>query len=57
MQRNTLIFILGYKLIFFDVYRRALASFKAVDLDNSRNLDSREVKTLLWLCNSEEPTE
>lgn len=26
-------------------------------MDNSRTLDSREVKTLLWLCNGEEPNE
>jgi hypothetical protein len=47
----------SFKSNFTSFYSRALASFKAVDLDNSRNLNVRELKTLLWLCNSEEPTE
>jgi Ca2+-binding EF-hand superfamily protein len=34
-----------------------LSSFKAVDLDNSQTLDVRELKTLLWLCNGEEPSD
>ena len=37
-------------------FRRALASFLSVDLDSSKSLDNSELKTLLWLCNGEEPS-
>ncbi len=41
----------------YDKAARAVASFKAVDFDCSHTLEPREIKTLLWLCNGEEPTE
>jgi len=36
---------------------RAFASFKAVDIEGAGSLDLKELKTLLWLCNGEEPSE
>lgn len=37
--------------------RKAISSFKAVDIDDSHTLNVKELTTLLWLCNGEEPTE
>ena len=44
-------------LTFNFIFRRAISSFKAVDLDDSHNLNIKELTTLLWLCNGEEPSE
>jgi Ca2+-binding EF-hand superfamily protein len=41
---------------FFTVMK-AWASFSATDINNDNELDSMELKTLIWLIDEEEPVE
>ncbi len=43
--------------IFEYISRKPLASFLATDVNQDNQLNTNEVKTLLWLIEGEEPTE